>query len=419
MADLTGHVMINKWDDDINQAITEVGGDTSDSSGLPDYADIIRNQLVSNQAVGEGIYQEWLFGDHTTPNTNVWEEPTSSTNAPQSVAVAQAIHSLYNTMALTARYIVLLVDEIPKDEINLSAIYLVKSTCGCEEHSHVIPNTYNGCYFVKEGKKLRKVIIPDFEIDLNQLFYLTREEYQNGFEEYTKSIEETLRKKFGKYWDDEEFALDDTLDQIVEEIQNDLQKKSEEILAEVNRKTEEALQSIDDKFTASEENLNNKFNSLQEETNTKFETLQTNVDTSITDIQSQVGGLSEKVDTLDQTIKDIDASVTTKFEELDKEIDDKLTAVEKQVNDSLEASKNELDEKFIEIDDKLTAVEKQVNDSLEASKNELDEKFTSLQEDVQSQINAISDDLVQHINDADAKYLAKNDVIRDEINDLI
>ena len=390
MADLTGHVMINKWDDDINHAITEVGGDTSDSSGLPDYADIIRNQLVSNQAVGEGIYQEWLFGDQSTPKTNLWEEPTSSTNAPQSVAVAQAIHSLYNTMALTARYIVLLVDEIPKDEINLSAIYLVKSTCGCEEHSHVIPNTYNGCYFVKEGKKLRKVIIPDFEIDLNQLFYLTREEYQNGFEEYTKSIEETLRKKFGKYWDDEEFALDDTLDQIVEEIQNDLQKKSEEILAEVNRKTEEALQSIDDKFTASEENLNNKFNSLQEDTNTKFETLQTNVDTSITDIQSQVGGLSEKVDTLDQTIKDIDASVTTKFEELDKEIDDKLTAVEKQVNDSLEASKNELDE-----------------------------KFTSLQEDVQSQINAISDDLVQQINDADAKYLAKNDVIRDEINDLI
>lgn len=47
MGNLTEHVMLNKWDNDINDAIVAVGGDTSGSSGLPDYASIIRNQLVA------------------------------------------------------------------------------------------------------------------------------------------------------------------------------------------------------------------------------------------------------------------------------------------------------------------------------------------------------------------------------------
>ena len=55
MAGLTEHVLLNKWDDDINEAITAVGGDTSKSSGLPDYSKIIRTQLVANNAIGEGI----------------------------------------------------------------------------------------------------------------------------------------------------------------------------------------------------------------------------------------------------------------------------------------------------------------------------------------------------------------------------
>ena len=384
MADLTGHVMINKWDDDINQAITEVGGDTSDSSGLPDYADIIRNQLVSNQAVGEGIYQEWLFGDRDTPPTDIWEEPTTSTNAPQSAPVAQAISSLYNIMATTERHMVLLVDDFPKSEINLSAIYLVKSKCECDIHGdgEIIPNTYTGCYYIKEGKRIRKVVIPEFTIDLSQLFYLTREEYDAGLGEYVKAMEDLLRQKFGKYWDDEGFALDETLDQIVLEIETDLQNKADEILAEVNRKAEETLQSVNEKVEEIDEEITAKFEALETDLTGKFDTLQTNVDNSITDIQSQVDGLGEKVDTLDQTIKDIDASVTTKFEELSKEVDDKLTAVEKQVNDSLEASKNELDE-----------------------------KFTILQENVQTQVNTISDELSQHIIEADETYLAKTDTI--------
>ena len=44
MGNLTEHVMLDKWDNDINSAITEVGGDTSNSEGLPDYANIITSQ---------------------------------------------------------------------------------------------------------------------------------------------------------------------------------------------------------------------------------------------------------------------------------------------------------------------------------------------------------------------------------------
>lgn len=47
MANLTEHVILNKWDNDINEAIVSVGGDTTGSAGLPDYARIIREQLVA------------------------------------------------------------------------------------------------------------------------------------------------------------------------------------------------------------------------------------------------------------------------------------------------------------------------------------------------------------------------------------
>lgn len=47
MANLTEHVILNKWDNDINDAIVSVGGNTQGSAGLPDYAKIIREQLVA------------------------------------------------------------------------------------------------------------------------------------------------------------------------------------------------------------------------------------------------------------------------------------------------------------------------------------------------------------------------------------
>ena len=99
MANLTEHVMINKWDDDINSAIVEVGGDTSRSEGLPDYPDIIKTQLISNEAVGKGIYQDFLYVDEDKQKSIYpWEgESTISTNAPQSSIIADSIKQLYNT----------------------------------------------------------------------------------------------------------------------------------------------------------------------------------------------------------------------------------------------------------------------------------------------------------------------------------
>ena len=141
MANLTEHVMINKWDDDINRAITKVGGDTYGSEGLPDYAGIIETQLVSNEAVGKGIYQDFLYVDEENQTSDYpWEgEPTTSTNAVQASSLANSIKQLYETMALTERFNVLLVDEIPKSEINLSVKSLLITESIIEFTSFAIP----------------------------------------------------------------------------------------------------------------------------------------------------------------------------------------------------------------------------------------------------------------------------------------
>lgn len=134
MADLTKHVMINKWDDDINNAIQEVGGNTYGSEGLPDYAGIIKTQLISNTAIDDKTYQNFLYVDEDNQTSSYpWDgEPTPSKNAIQSSVVAESIKQLYDIMLSSERFNVLLVDEIPNNEINLSAIYLLKSKC-CDD----------------------------------------------------------------------------------------------------------------------------------------------------------------------------------------------------------------------------------------------------------------------------------------------
>lgn len=47
MASLLEHVMINKLGDDLDAAITAVGGDTSNVDHIMDYPEIIRNQLIN------------------------------------------------------------------------------------------------------------------------------------------------------------------------------------------------------------------------------------------------------------------------------------------------------------------------------------------------------------------------------------
>lgn len=48
MADLLEHVMINKLGDDLDEAITYVGGDTSRVSHISQYPSIIKEQLSAN-----------------------------------------------------------------------------------------------------------------------------------------------------------------------------------------------------------------------------------------------------------------------------------------------------------------------------------------------------------------------------------
>lgn len=236
--------MINKWDDDINEAIKYVGGNTYGSSGLPDYAGIIRSQLVANNAVGEGIYQDFLFvNDKNETSSYPWEgEPTTSTNAIQSTSVAKSIKELFDIMALTERFNVLLVDELPKGEINLSAIYLVRSKCECGD---IKENTYNGCYYIKTGKVLKRVDIPEFTIQLESLFYLTREEYNNGIDNI-QVIESSIRKKFGKYWEDENFSLELELDNI--------KKDTEQKFIEQEEKFDQKYMNVEDALTDEELN---------------------------------------------------------------------------------------------------------------------------------------------------------------------
>lgn len=253
MASLTEHVMINKWDDDINNAIVSVGGNTEGSSGLPDYSDIIKSQLTSNKAVGEGIYQDFLYVDENN-NTSIypWDgDPTESTNAPQSTVLAKSIKELYDIMKSTERFKVLLVDELPKSEIDLSAVYLIKESCECE-----LEYAYSGCYYIKVGKGLKKIDIPEFKIDLNNLFYLTRAEYDSNLPNYIKNIEQQLKKKFGKYWEDDNFSLETLID----EIENELKWITEGYLEELNKKINEKIDNkfieVDDKILEIENKLN-------------------------------------------------------------------------------------------------------------------------------------------------------------------
>ena len=68
------------------------------------------------------------------------------------------------------------------------------------------------------------------------MFFLTRAEYDAGLSDYVKAIEELLRKKFGKYWDEEGFTLEEALDQVVAELKNELSVESDKIFAELNSK---------------------------------------------------------------------------------------------------------------------------------------------------------------------------------------
>ena len=346
MASLTQHTMINKWDDDINEAITSVGGDTYGSSGLPDYPEIIKTQLVSNEAVGKGIYQDFLYVDDKNQTSSYpWEgEPTNSTNAVQAGVLADSIKQLFNIMASTERFKVYLVDELPKEEIDLSAVYLIRSKCECGDE---LENHYEGCYYIKTGKtSVKKIDIPEFSLDLSKLFFLTRAEYDAGLSDYVAKIEELLKQKFGKYWDDEGFALDTMLDQMVEDIKAELKTESDKILEsvkiQIDEAVSEAVTKLEGDFSETVEQLEEDFNSLKNQ-------VEGEISTKLEEVDSAIASIGSAIDEMDKNIQ-------SQFDELTTEVNSKIdkntadiTALGSVVESNkieLQTSLNELTEEF-------------------------------------------------------------------------
>lgn len=462
MANLTEHMMINKWDDEIGSAITHVGGDTYGSEGLPDYAEIIRSQLVANDAVGKGIYQDFLYVNQDNQTSIYpWEgEPTTSTNAPQSTVIASVIKNLYDVMATTERYTVLLVDKFPTEEINLSAIYLVKAQCDCEECGegcNCKENTYIGCYYVKRGHDIIRIDIPEFKYDLNELFYLTRAEYDASLSDYVKEIEDLLRKKFGKYWDDEGF----TLDTAVEEIKKDLEEVSKQIVADTNAKLEEALNTVDETILGAETRLNEKFNDLSEEINTNinelqqdikeidqrvtvaesnieekfdelnstFNTLKEEVYVHIdenfneikTDIDTEIANLDTRVSASEKKVSDIENNISQKFNELDTKFEDLEIDIKEDIKENFDILKSEVNTNISNIDNKVSIIENKVDkvvddvvgltSRIDIAEKKIDDKFIELD----TKFNNFSDQLESEIN---TKFDEQQNIIEEEIDKI-
>ena len=292
MADLTKHVMINKWDDDINNAIQEVGGDTYGSEGLPDYADIIKTQLISNTAIDDKVYQNFLYVDENNQTSSYpWDgEPTTSKNAVQSTVVADSLNQLYQTMASTERFNVLLDEEIPTNEINLSAVYLLKSKCYGDPECDCCSkeNIYTGCYFIKTGKKLKRIDIPEFKIDLNELFFLTRAEYDSNLSNYLSTIENLLKKKFGQYWNNEDFDLYNTISELRSELNQSIIELRQDLISlksEINSNINTAISGLKTELKLDDDNIKSEINS---NINTAISGLKTEFDANMNDFNKEL-----------------------------------------------------------------------------------------------------------------------------------
>lgn len=411
MANLTKHVMINKWDNDINDAIVAVGGKTYGSGGLPDYADIIRSQLVASSAIGEGVYQDFLYVDENNQlSIHPWDgAPTDSTNAVQSKVVAEAFATLYDTMALTERFQVLLVDEFPTSEVNLSAVYLVRKKCECGDEECTCEcneNTYQGCYYVKSGKKIKKVDIPDFELDLSSLFFLTRAEYDANLSNYVHEIEEMLRKKFGKYWDDEGFALDEVIDNVILEMQTELKAKTDEVIAQVNQTVSDTLAEMTKQLDDAKTELKNEFDSLESEVGSTLSDIQSEVDA----FGEQVQALDTKVNELDQTIRDIDADMQAKFVSLEGELDTKLqefqTGVETELDKKFENLESSVSESITGITQDMTALRGEVEEFKAETNTKIEDLNTYVEEEFVKMNESIGEFQSKVESDLDTKFEA-------------
>ena len=416
MANLTEHVMINKWDDEIRSAIQEVGGDVTNAPGLPDYAKVIKTQLISNTAEENGIYQDFLYmGENEQTYIYPWEgEPTKSKHAPQSSIVAESIKSLYNIMNSTERFNILLVDEIPSKEINLSAIYLLKIDSPDSEYD------YSGCYFVKNGKNLKRIDIPEFKINLDELFFLTREEYKSGFSGYVEEIQSLLKKIFGKYWSDDGFYLEEVIDDVVEDLTNQLKQESEKILKEVSEKlqmVEEGLVQVSNKVDTIESNVDTKLSQFETNVNSelvgmndKIDTIESNVDTKLsqfeTNVNSELADMNDKIDTIESNVNSELVGMNDKIDTIESNVDTKLSQFElginseiDNINDNIETFKNNINTELGIVDGKV--------DSAESRIDRLSEVLETNNDAIQNSINDLNYDIQQYKEESDSKFLNK------------
>ena len=67
--------------------------------------------------------------------------------------------------------------------------------------------------------------------------------YKEKCEQYEKELAE-LKKKFGKYWDDDNFSLETLID----EVKNELKLITEGYLEELNKKIDNKFIEVDDKI---------------------------------------------------------------------------------------------------------------------------------------------------------------------------
>lgn len=125
MAELIEYAILNGVDKDLTKSIEYAGGDPTSAVGVVDLASVVKSQLIAKDAIGKGIYDEWLFG---SPETNyVYEEPTTSTNAAQATAIANSIKEVYDLMNNKHKSIVYVVDKLPETQKSLSALYLLRN----------------------------------------------------------------------------------------------------------------------------------------------------------------------------------------------------------------------------------------------------------------------------------------------------
>ena len=107
-----------------------------------------------------------------------------------------------------------------------------------------IPYTinYSAYHYVKENGSVKQVDLGDIDLNINQLFYITRDEFlENSLRQdnYIEAIQDTLRNQLGKYLEDNSISLEDTILELQQKL-NNIDIKIEEYLSKIELATPES-----------------------------------------------------------------------------------------------------------------------------------------------------------------------------------